>query len=483
VIFLLLSLLTVQQAAPPLSVRGEISGAEFHITLAWNGPVEFTTASDTRELTVRFDRTVGAPVLEPLAQQFPQWIEGATSGFDSLLFRSAQEVTYTAEKSGNDVLVRLTPRGTAPISEAADRRADFRLDILRAQLLSDSGDDKPALELLDRLATEYPTETQVFMIKGGIHLRRNRWRNAKEAYKHVLTLDPAHDDAADAIKNVIIETQRSTFRADFAHRIVRNAQFESIYQVSGHLLFRDAFRLGYAAGHTQLHFNGARTDAYRGELYSQYDFRNGVLLRGGFLAGERTRGGTFQMDVAGGNGVLHVQADYQRPFWEFVEGILDDGTRDRIEVRRQQDIMPGFAVRGAVAANRYGLGARKNSATSLVYEGGVVKTFGRTNIFGFEYLFDAEQRQTHMNPALPLVSREVHGADAFFNVDLSRKLRMEGYGGYTVDRKGGEGPFYGGRLGFHVRGFEIQGAYDRRLNSVATGQVVTRYDAYLLWRF
>lgn len=483
-ILLLFTLLTAgQQAPPPLSVRGEVSGPEFHIILSWTQPVEFTTTSNTREFTIRFDRTVGSPALESLAQQFPQWIEGAVSGYDSLLLRSTQEVTYTAEKRGNDVLVRLAPRGTAPISEASDRRADFRLDILRAQLLSDSGDSKPALALLDRLATEYPSETQVFMIRGGIHLRRNRWRDALDAYKHVLTIDPKNSDARAAMANQAIDIQRSTFRADAAQRSVRNAQFENIYQASGHFLFSDAFRVGYSAGHVQLHFNGVRTDAYRGELYGQYDFRNGTFLRGGFLAAEKTRGGMFQIDVAGGKGVLHLQADYQRPFWEFVEGIGADGTRDRIEVRRQQDIVPGFAIRGAASANRYGLGSKMNSATSLAYEGGVVKTFGSTYVFGFEYLFDAEYRQTHKNLALPLVSRQVHGGDMFFNFDIHRTLRMEGFGGYTLDRKGGEGPFYGGRLAVHRGGFEIQAAFDRRLNSVATGQVVTRYDAHLFWRF
>jgi hypothetical protein len=206
-------------------------------------------------------------------------------------------------------------------------------------------------------------------------------------------------------------------------------------------------------------------------------------LRGGFLGGEHTRGGMMQFDLPGAGGVLHMQADYQRPFWEFVEGVGNDGTRDRVEIHRQQDLAPGFAIRGTAAANRYGLGTVKNSATSIAYDAGVVKTFGYIRIIGFEYLFDAEYRKTHNNPALPLVSRQVHGADAFFDFDFYHRLRGEGFGGYTLDQKGGKGPFYGGRLTFHRRWFEAQLAFDRRLNSVATGQVVTRYDAHILWRF
>jgi hypothetical protein len=484
VILFLLTLLTVsQQPQQPLAVRGELAAPDFHIILSWDGPVEFTTSSTTRELTIRFNRTVGAPVLDSLAQQFPLWIDGATAGFDSLLIRSIQEVNYAVEKNGNDILVRLTPRGAAPVSEATERKADFRLDILRAQLLSRTGKDQQALELLDRIEADYPTETLVGLSRGEIHLRNFRWRQALADYKQVMKLDPKNESAEDGINNLLIATQKSNIRADASRRVVQGAQSEDIHQISGHFLFNDAFRIGYAAAHNELNFRGVRTDAYRGEVFGQYDFMNGTLLRGGFLASEKTRGGMFQFDVPIALGLFHFQADYQRPFWEFAEGIGEGGTRDRIEIRRQQELGPGFAIRGGAAANRYGLGAQKNSATSLAYDAGVVKTFGYLRVVGFEYLFDSEYRKTHNNPALPLVSRQVHGADAFFDFDLYRRLRMEGVGGYTLDQKGGRGPFYGGRITFHRGWFEAQVAYDRRLNSVATGQVVTRYDAHILWRF
>src|SRR4029077_16027424 len=137
------------------------------------------------------------------------------------------------------------------------------------------------------------------------------------------------------------------------------------------------------AAHDELNFRGVRTDAYRGEAFAQYDFRSGALLRGGFLASEKTRGGMLQFDAPFASGTLHMQADYQRPFWEFVEGIGNRGTRDRVEIHRQQDLAPGFAIRATAAANRYGLGANRNSATSIAYDGGVVKTFGYIHIVGF----------------------------------------------------------------------------------------------------
>jgi len=45
---------------------------------------------------------------------------------------------------------------------------------------------------------------------------------------------------------------------------------------------------------------------------------------------------------------------------------------------------------------------------------------------------------------------------------------MEGFGGYTLDQRGGRGPFYGSRSRF-IGLVRAQAGYDRRLNSVATG--------------
>jgi hypothetical protein len=61
---------------------------------------------------------------------------------------------------------------------------------------------------------------------------------------------------------------------------------------------------------------------------------------------------------------------------------------------------------------------------------------------------------------------------------------LDGFSGFAFDRLGGRGPFYGGRARLQLRGgFEAHAWFERRLNSVATGQVVNRYGAYFVRRF
>jgi hypothetical protein len=184
-------------------------------------------------------------------------------------------------------------------------------------------------------------------------------------------------------------------------------------------------------------------------------------------------------------GRLHLQVEYRRPFWEFVEGIAGYGTRDRAEFHRNQRLGRYLDARVTVAANRYGLNGDDNVARSAGLDGGLTFVFLRSNPFvAAEYAFDIENSRFVRPETVPLVSREVHSAILSSQVRLSRHVVAEGYGGYSWDRLGGRGPFQGGRLtsgGPGRLGFQI--SYDRRLNSIATGQMVHRAGAYIHWRF
>jgi hypothetical protein len=189
-------------------------------------------------------------------------------------------------------------------------------------------------------------------------------------------------------------------------------------------------------------------------------------------------------------GTLYVGADYRKPFLEFVEGLLDGGTRDRVEIRREQRFKSAWIARAGAAGNRYGLKQQHNVASSLSFDAGLARIFeidGQS--LAFEYTIDAEYRRTPgvrsaSAVALSLVDRQVHAASASGSVNFSSLAKLDSFAGFAVDRLGGRGPFYGGRFALLLPGgFETHAWFERRLNSVATGQVVNRYGAYFLRRF
>jgi hypothetical protein len=84
---------------------------------------------------------------------------------------------------------------------------------------------------------------------------------------------------------------------------------------------------------------------------------------------------------------------------------------------------------------------------------------------------------------IPLVSREVHAPGVSLFRRLGRSLRADCFAGFAVDRLSGSGPFLEARLSGELgRGFEGGIAFERRLNSVNTGEVVHRLSARLTWK-
>jgi hypothetical protein len=478
-------LLAILQAQ--ISIRPEERPESLRIVLSWPQPVHFTTKTESRELFIQFDHALGAPDDEDLAREFPNWIEGISFGYDSMLLRTAQDMNFNAEGRESDVLIEMKPSGEdAPISAASERVAQLRLDLLQAQLLLTTGREKAALVLLKGLASRYTGEPQVTVNMAEAELRQGRWVRAKRLYDSVLKTDPENDEVPRR-RDYALRDHFSRIRFDVDRKRVRGGQSEDIVELSGHHLFSNSLRLGFSAARNSIRVPNALTgERSRGEVFVQYDAETGNSVRGGLLGGPSGWGAMGQFQQPDSSGKFHVQADYRRPYWEFVEGLVGGGTRDRIEVHREQRVLSNTTARFTAAANRYGLGHRGNLANSLGFDGAVTHVVRRIDpLLGFEYAVDGEYRRfVAPSRPLPLVSREVHALSVFGDTGSDRDLRAEFSAGYAVDRLGGRGPFATGRFTYRfLRHGEAQVWFDRRLNSIATGQVVNRYGSYFIWRF
>jgi hypothetical protein len=366
----------------------------------------------------------------------------------------------------------------APEQEEGERR----LELLRAQLLVAEGRLGAAEAALTRFVTDHPTSVPGLTTLAQVEVQRGRWRAAERRLTGVLGLDPANEDV-ELLLAEIEGSQASRVRTDLEIKHVDGGQREESARLSGHARVTDGVRVGANFEGRRLTYLNSRTDRDRGEAFLQADFERGSLLRLSGFAGEDIGGGVaFAHPDAGGRTL--AQVEYRRAYWEFVESIIGRGTRDRAEVRREQTLGSRFNLRGAAAANRYGLGGVADVATSLAAEAGAaVLMWPRNPSFGIDYALDAEAVRSLTPGTLPLVSREVHALGATTGVRFSRRLIGDAFAGYAWDRLGGRGPFTGGRLtygGPSRLGFEVW--IDRRLNAVTTTERVTRAGAYLAWR-
>jgi hypothetical protein len=298
--------------------------------------------------------------------------------------------------------------------------------------------------------------------------------------------------------------QASRIRVDEEHKTVPGRWSEQLTRISGQVRVSEALRLGASYDFNNVQINSVQRTSgkeepfegmrHRGELYAQTDFENGVQLRGSVYGAQSTIGGGFYFSMPDSAGRTSIQADFQRPFWEFVEGMVDDGVRDRLEIRRQLTLGRRISSWAAVSVNRYGISRDPNVAESIGGEGGFRFFILLTNPYlTLDYGFDGEYRQRietrnsaaglSFNP-IPLLNREVHTLSAALGSEMAPNLRADGYGGFAYDRLGGKGPYFGVRLTYDTPSdFGAQLWFDRRLNTVNTGESINRFGGRLLWKF
>jgi tetratricopeptide (TPR) repeat protein len=467
-----------------VQTRDLSSSAE--IVLAWPQPVPYTSAIDGRELLLQFDRPIDSTQASQLPERLPMWIEGANTGFDTLLIRAARDVSYDVRAEGTSIVIRMQAfaAATGAIPPAEQEQGELRLQILRAQLLLTDGKSGDAARLLEDVRREHPDYIPAISNLGQVEHRIGRWRRAHTLYSRALQLDPRNVDVR-RLRSEVLADHAARVRIDADFKNVSGAQSERIVRWSGHAFLVDYLRLGVAVDQNHTSLGGNTFVRRRGELYAQYDSEDGSEFRASAFGTRRGLGGGLRYGRMDSSGRLHFQAEYRRPFWESLEGIAGYGTRDRAEIHRTQRLGRYLDSRVTVAFNRYGLNGEDNVARSAGVDGGLAFAFLRGNPYvATEYSFDLESRRFARPGTLPLVSREVHSGVVTTQFRLSRGLIAEGFGGYSWDRLGGHGPFNGGRLilaGPGRLGFQVW--FDRRLNTIATSQVVHRAGGYLYWRF
>jgi len=87
----------------------------------------------------------------------------------------------------------------------------------------------------------------------------------------------------DGIDNLLIgHAEEQLPPVDASRRVVLHAQFGRHPPDLRSFLFHDALRVGYSPRTTSLRSMASGTDAYRGELFGQYDFQNGSHCRADF---------------------------------------------------------------------------------------------------------------------------------------------------------------------------------------------------------
>ena len=442
--------LAVATPADSVTIRARQTADAAEIVIEWSAPVVYTSTIDGRELSLRFARALTLDTAIELDKILPEWLDAVATGFDSLLIRSRRDTSYTVRAEGALVVVEL--RGVpTPLTESADdQQADLRLDLLRAQLLVAEG----------------------------------HWTRADRVLATAVARHPRATDVINARREIRREHAGRT-RLDVDVKRVEGRQEERTARVTAHALVAGYTQVGGAIENNHAILDGHVFERQRAEVYLQRDFDSGGELRVSAFGTRVTVGGAVHYVHTDSSGKTRVALEYRRPFWEFVESLAGNGTRDRLEIRREHRFGSRVSVRAGGVFNQYGLGTANALVQSTGLDAAVNVTLVTANPgVALEYAVDVESGRFIQPGTIPLANREVHAGNVTVRQRLSRLGSAEASVGYAFDRLGGRSPFIAaraGREGASRLGVEMW--FDRRLQSIATSQVVSRLGANIHWRF
>ena len=443
------------QASPEveLTSRRLDEGAEF--TLTWPQPVNVEVQSDPRELLLRFSRPLGDIQAGILVSEFPDLIQDVRYGYDSLLVRSTRKVSFEVARTARGLTARMTPApadapAPAPLGAVA-RDEEFRLDYLRALALLQSGELEQARTLLDKLHKDRPGDAEVIGSLALAETELGRWRQAVRLYDEGLQLRPGDPVLADA--RIRLLRQNGTYaKVQPTYIDYHNSNREVFAKASGKVVLPDGWAMLGGVESVYLDaedirrlngdnedFRGART---RGELSGEYDWEDGATTRATLLANPNSVGAALSHSFGPLSARTIVKAAYHQAEWRYLEGVVNQGTRDLVGLEHQRAFSQTVQAGLGASLNMYGV-RDDNDVVRSVATGGFLRYVLRPTrpLLTASYYLDAEyanrdkRRQASGNKyaPLPIESRAVNSVEIAAGGELAEDLTYVGGAGYSVD--------------------------------------------------
>ena len=174
----------------PHAVRGqvvatELTGTAATLTLTWPQAATVAAEQTGAELVLRFNQKVSYEAFAATYPRLGKWLAAADFGYDSVVLTLQPGAAAVAELQNGSIVLRLTqaaveavaPEGPTPPLHA-DEGGLKRLQLLKAALAWATGEVWEAAELLEVLAAQDPTNSDVLGAKSVVEARLGRWRHA-----------------------------------------------------------------------------------------------------------------------------------------------------------------------------------------------------------------------------------------------------------------------------------------------------------------
>ncbi|SDF05366.1 MULTISPECIES: tetratricopeptide repeat protein [Thalassobaculum] len=427
------------------------------LDLVIRGAAPQDTELDGREVVLRFAGPIDPREVEAAAQDGAAWIETIEYGYDSLLIRFAEGVEVLVEPAADGVTL-FASRPAIEAAPAAETQTDpqrIRLDYYRALAQIESGAVADGRAILVSLLRADPRNIEVMLLLARAEEQLGRPRHAVALYDRALALDP-NLPGAIRDRQRLARDLADTARIATRYQDVENGETQIITAVDGQVSSGEGLSLAYRLENRHMvagqvtrrdgsveRFEG---DRQRASLTLTPPRTGNLQVAGNLYASNYVAGAGVALDLDAGTSRMGLEARWSEPDFNFVEGIVSGGARDRVAVDWQWQAAEVYEFTAGTALNRYSLeGDHAGTGAEFVLEARrrlpehwPLSTVGYR--FDAEYILNSQTNPASGADLLPLSSREGHTVDATAERDLGPYIRAQGLAGYTYDRLNGGGP-------------------------------------------
>jgi hypothetical protein len=420
------------------------------------------------ELALDFDQPVPNGVFDQLQQSLPEWVTFAYSGYDSAVIRAARPARFDTRPEADGFSLRITSMEPAQ-PEVAQRDTEI------ARLDADAGQPGVALRHLSTLEESDPDDPNVLRAHGAVEAGVGDWNAAQHYYEQALAERPHDEGLRKSLDDVKREAgPQVALSTDWRH--VADGENVLSFSGGGRIPVLNGFFLTgqatdtRATGPAVLQINGTTaavsTNMVSGAAGMLWQLAGGDEARLDALFSPAGPGGRAIFTMRWPYGQTEFTTQYHAPYLETAEAVNDKAVIDRVQARFDDRIIPGLWAELAGRATRYGVSDDSNLARTAGFNASLrwvqdVEgwSLGLAYEVNGEYVISRDDfvnsLGTHFSP-LSIRNREVHDLALSASTPIFDDLWFDAYGGYAIDRFGGNGPFGGVSLRYTVApGFDV----------------------------
>ena len=459
--------------------------------------------SGGREMRIAFTQPIeGTQPLDLTAAEDIAWLEATKPGYDSVTVsaKPGYVIRYTPT-AGEQFALVATPAEEVSPQVAQDRAQDLRLQILYAQIEQQTGQSKRAKERLEALRKYYPNDPQLITTTASVESAEGNSGKALDLLRQAQALQPLNEDIPRQMA-ALRRTQTVDFvKVDHEYRGIGDSN-EHITTLSAAKSIGDRSEIGINLKNDFLEtddiihpetgiigdYDASRQQA---EIYVAQFFDGGDRGQFSVFANNDTVGAgayyAFNNALGRTQGIL----EYHKPYWDFVEAVFGNATRDRIGLTHNTLLSPTLSMGAETSYNLYNVEVGDDIASTYLLRLSFIQRLNQSPYLAVGYGFDGEYLTggpeldaTNTFRPFPFRSREVHFVSGLWGFDITPSTHALLVGGWAFDRLNKDGPVVEGRITQDISN-EFEAGLRARygFETSDTDNQQTNVGGYLMYKF